>query len=131
MAYAVIPFDALTTDYNGQEVHIRTAAKDIAVIKILDVGKGIDTVNIKYEFVSGDEAKFKPQGATAVLARGKKMWANPAKFWLLYTVVASSSRNIPENNDGRDTCRACGSPTRPCGGWNCMTDYRICTKCGL
>ena len=41
-----------------------------------------------------------------------------------YTVVSK------KNNDGRATCYACGSPTKPCGGWFASIDYRICTKCG-
>lgn len=131
MTYEVIPFDGITSDYIGHEVHIRTTTKDLAVIKILDVGKNVDTVSIQYEFVSGNEAKFKPMNGSAVLSRAKKMWGNPAKYWLLYTVATSTRHSLPENNDGQDKCRACGSPTRKCGGWNSMTDYRVCTKCGL
>lgn len=33
-----------------------------------------------------------------------------------------------KNNDGRDTCYACGAPTKAVMGF--MSEYNICTKCG-
>lgn len=130
MAYKLITFAELNENYNDKEVVLRTSTKDLAVIKVLEITKGVDTVSIKYEFLSGDGSKFKPTvGNIAVLSRSKINWTNPSKYWLPYLRVASSS-SIPENNDGRDTCRFCGGPTRKCGGFSVMTDYRVCRNCG-
>lgn len=44
-----------------------------------------------------------------------------------------SETETAKNNDGRDTCYACGAPTRPCGsaGFGPNHEWRVCTKCGL
>ena len=131
MSYKLISFDEINSDYNGRDIELRTSAKGLAKIKVLEVAKGVDTVSIKYSFISGDASKFQPKmGSVAVLARSKINWSNPAKYWLPYLQLASSKSCLPENNDGRDTCRFCGSPTRRCGGWSSMTDYRVCKSCG-
>jgi len=36
------------------------------------------------------------------------------------------NQNMPNNNDGRDTCAWCGAPTRVAGGGL----YNVCTACG-
>ena len=38
------------------------------------------------------------------------------------------SPDLPQNNDGRDTCYACGAPTRKLDT-GMSGDMRICTKC--
>lgn len=130
MSYSLISFDELTKDYIGRQIHIRTEKQDLAVIEVLDVNKEPDIVHITFKHISGESDKFKTAGASAVAARERKCWKNPAKFWLPYNKVTSSKSYVPENNDGRDTCRFCGGKTRKCGGLNMFTDYRVCKVCG-
>lgn len=130
MGYQLIKFEEFTSDYNGKEIFLRTTSKECAKIKVLDVVRTVDTVNIKYEFISGDEKKFKPKAAFAILSRGKANWSDPRKYWLPYIFISTSAYELEVNNDGRDKCRFCGGETRRCGGWSSMTDYRICKQCG-
>ena len=37
---------------------------------------------------------------------------------------------LPSNNDGRDVCAFCSSPTKKWQGLNIFIDHRVCTKCG-
>jgi hypothetical protein len=130
MGYQLIKFEELDESYVGRQIVLRTTTKDLAVIEVLGVSRGVDNVNITYKWITGDTDKFKTQGPTACAVREKKNWSNPAKFWLPYIKLTSSRYDLPENNDGMDKCRFCGGATRKCGGWSSMTDYRICRACG-
>lgn len=108
------------------KVYKNTRTGDLFLFRKIHSDSRIEWENLR-------ECKYGTSGARSIL--------NAVSWGLLIPVESPSDHDTnmdtspnpkPLNNDGRETCFACGAKTRPCGsaGWGPNHEWRVCMECG-